>query len=285
MHRRSQRHLQHSASSRTGRFAGVEPVGLVLFERAQEGLRATAEAAELLALAESVEASVDALARQASGLSPQRAGEIRVTVPDLVAELLMQDLADFAATWPQIQLRIEPTYEVKNLKRREADVAIRVMPQGESPSGELVGRKAGTIYAATYGQTDSWIGWWGDERDGAFKTTTPFADRPTAIVLPDARLQLAACVAGLGLSGLACFMADPVLERHTEPRPSHDIWVLVHPDLRRTPAFASSEMRWSRRSSGTVRAWKGLRADSRVRAGAARPPSRSVNPRPAAGVT
>ena len=62
--------------------------------------------------------------------------------------------------------------------------------------------------------------------------TTPFADRPTAIVLPDARLQLAACVAGMGLSGLACFMADPVLERHTEPR--HDIWVLVHPDLRRS---------------------------------------------------
>ena len=49
-------------------------LGVVLFERTQQGLRATAEAAELLALAESVEASVDALARQASGLSPQLAG-------------------------------------------------------------------------------------------------------------------------------------------------------------------------------------------------------------------
>ncbi len=210
-------------------------LGVVLFERAQQGLRATAEAAELLALAESVEASVDALARQASGLSPQIAGEIRVTVPDLIAELLMQDLADFAATWPQIQLRIEPTYDVKDLMRREADVAIRVMPHGESPSGDLVGQKAGTIYAATYGQTDQWIGWWGDERDRAYMETTPFADRPTGIILPDARLQLAACLAGMGLAGLACFMADPMLERHTAPRPSHDLWVLVHPDLRRSP--------------------------------------------------
>lgn len=210
-------------------------LGVVLFERAQQGLRATAEAAELLALAESVEASFDTLARHASGLSPQIAGEIRVTVPDLLGELLMQDLADFAATWPQIQLRIEATYEVKDLRRREADVAIRVMPHGESPSGELVGRKAGTIYAATYGQTDTWIGWWGDERDRAFMKATPFADRPTTVILPDARLQLAACVAGMGLAGLACFMGDPVLERHTEPRPSHDLWVLVHPDLRRSP--------------------------------------------------
>ena len=141
-------------------------LGVVLFERAQQGLRATPEAAGLLALAESVEASVDALARQASGLSPQIAGEIRVTVPDVMGELLLHDLANFAATWPQIQLRIEPTYEVKNLKRREADVAIRVMPHGEPPSGELVGRKAGTIYAATYGQTDKWIGWWGTNGTG-----------------------------------------------------------------------------------------------------------------------
>lgn len=211
-------------------------LGVVLFERTQQGLRATAEAAELLALAESVEASVDALARQASGLSPKLAGEIRVTVPDLIAsELLMEDLADFAATWPQIQLRIEPTYEVTDLKRREADVAIRVMPHGVSPSGELVGRKAGTIYAATYGQTHQWVGWWGDERDQTPSEDTAFADRPTGIVLPDVRLQLAACIAGMGLAGLPCFMADAVLERHTEPRPSHDIWVLVHPDLRRSP--------------------------------------------------
>lgn len=211
-------------------------LGVVLFERAQQGLRATPEAAELLTLAESVEASFDALARQASGLSPQIAGEIRVTVPDFIAsELLMQDLADFAATWPQIQLRIEPTYELANLQRREADVAIRAMPHGEPPSGELVGRKAGTIYAATYGKTEQWIGWWGDERDRAFQKTTPFADRPTSIVLPDARLQVAACVAGIGLAGLACFMADPVLQRRTEPRPFYDLWVLVHPNLRRSP--------------------------------------------------
>lgn len=211
-------------------------LGVLLFERAQQGLRATPEAAELLALAEAVEANVAALRRQASSLSPQIAGEIRVTMPDLIAsDLLIQDLADFATTWPQIQLRIEPTYDVKDLMRREADVAIRVMPHGESPSGDLVGQKAGTIYAATYGQTDKWIGWWGDERDRAYMETTPFADRPTGVVLPDARLQLAACVAGMGLAGLACFMADPMLERHTAPRPSHDLWVLVHPDLRRSP--------------------------------------------------
>ena len=42
-------------------------------------------------------------------------------------------------------------------------------------------------------------------------------------------------VAGLGLAGLPCFLADPLLERLTEPLPATDIWVLVHPDLRRSP--------------------------------------------------
>jgi len=210
-------------------------LGVMLFERAQQGLRATPEAVELLALAESVEANFDALARRASGLSTQIAGEIRVTVPDLIASLLIEDFAAFTNRWPRIQLRIEPTYDVMNLRRGEADVAIRVMPHGESPSDELVGRKAGTIYAATYGQTHQWIRWWGDQRDDAFINDTPFSDRRTAIVLPDVHLQLAACVAGMGLAGLPCFLADQVLERRTEPRPSRDLWVLVHPDLRRSP--------------------------------------------------
>lgn len=210
-------------------------LGVMLFERARQGLRATPEAVQILALAESVEASVDAVARRASGLSTDIAGEIRVTVPDLIASLLMEDLAAFTNRWPQILLRIEPTYDVLNLGRGEADVAIRVMPHGESPSDELVGRKAGTVYAATYGRNHRWIRWWGDERDSVFVKTTPFADRLTAIVLPDVHLQLAACVAGMGLAGLPCFLADPVLERHTEPRPSHDLWVLVHPGLRRSP--------------------------------------------------
>jgi len=211
-------------------------LGVTLFDRAPHGLRATPEASELLGLVEEIEAGVDALARRAGGLSPQLSGDVRVTVPDLLAsELLMPDFAAFATQWPSIRLHIESTYELADLGKREADVAIRAMPHGKSPDGELVGRKAATLYAATYGKDHQWIGWWGDERDREWMSETSFADRPFGPVMPNVHLQLAACVAGLGLAGLPCFLADPLLERLTEPLPATDIWVLVHPDLRRSP--------------------------------------------------
>ena len=48
-------------------------------------------------------------------------------------------------------------------------------------------------------------------------------------------MQRAACAAGMGLSRLPCFYAEPMLTRQTEPEPGGDVWVLVHPDLRRNP--------------------------------------------------
>ena len=45
----------------------------------------------------------------------------------------------------------------------------------------------------------------------------------------------AACIAGLGLGRLPCFYAEPLLKRRTAPVPLADAWVLVHPDLRRSP--------------------------------------------------
>ena len=39
----------------------------------------------------------------------------------------------------------------------------------------------------------------------------------------------------MGLSLLPCHLADATLERRSEPQPAFDLWVLVHPDLRRSP--------------------------------------------------
>jgi DNA-binding transcriptional LysR family regulator len=48
-------------------------------------------------------------------------------------------------------------------------------------------------------------------------------------------LQRASCAAGMGLTLLPCFFADPTLERRSEPIHGFDVWVLVHPDLRDNP--------------------------------------------------
>jgi DNA-binding transcriptional LysR family regulator len=50
--------------------------------------------------------------------------------------------------------------------------------------------------------------------------------------------QLAAARAGLGLAVLPCFLADPepALQRALPPEPglASELWLLTHPDLRRT---------------------------------------------------
>jgi DNA-binding transcriptional LysR family regulator len=39
----------------------------------------------------------------------------------------------------------------------------------------------------------------------------------------------------MGLTMLSCFFAEPKLRRRSKPVPHFDLWVLVHPDLRRSP--------------------------------------------------
>ncbi len=211
-------------------------LGVTLFERGPAGLEATPAASELLGLAEQVEAAVQAVGRRASATDTALAGPVRVTVPDLLmSHLLMPDLVAFADRWPEILLQVDSSYDLADLGDRQTDVAIRAMPVGTEPSGCLVGRRAAQVYTAIYGRDHQWIGWNGDERDRAWTRDDVFPDRPIVAGMPNMFLQKAACAEGLGLALLPCFLAEPDLERWTDPTPSTDLWVLVHPDLRRTP--------------------------------------------------
>ena len=100
---------------------------------------------------------------------------------------------------------------------------------------ELTGRKAAVVYRAVYGSGEQWIGWDGPELDASWVRKTPFPDYPVRGSFNDPLLQRAACLEGLGISLLPCVVADPYLPRISEPEPAYDIWVLVHPDLKRNP--------------------------------------------------
>lgn len=213
-----------------------EELNLRLFDRRNDGLHATPEAAELLELAEQVEASVHALGRRAMNADVELKGPVRVTVPGVMASrLLMPDLIAFAQRHPQIDLQVDSSYAVADLGAREADVAIRAMTGHRSPSQELTGRKVAHANRAIYGTPTHWLGWWGEERDREWVKETPFPDLPILGRYNDPELQLAACEAGGGLTLLPCFLADGVLDRLTEPEYYADLWVVVHPDLRRNP--------------------------------------------------
>ena len=147
----------------------------------------------------------------------------------------MPDLVAFQQRWPEIELCVDSSYGVADLEKREADVAIRAVPHGKHPAEHLTGRLAGVSYNAIYGEGDHWIGWTGRSEDESWVHETPFPDLPVRGFMNDPQLQRAACSAGLGLTVLPCFFAEPHLRRRSEPQPHFDIWLLVHPDLRRSP--------------------------------------------------
>jgi DNA-binding transcriptional LysR family regulator len=213
-----------------------DQVGIRLFDRRSDSLHATPEAFALLERAEQVEASVQAFARGACNADPNLKGAIRISAPDiLMSELLAPDLAAFCKRWPQIVLNVDTTYALADLGSREADIAFRIVPRDQMPSQDLTGRKAASMYAAVYGQGRQWIGWVEREQQQQWIRNTPFAELPIHGVMNNVYLQRAACREGMGLAILPCFMADPWLERRTAPEPAADLWVLVHPDLRRNP--------------------------------------------------
>jgi len=209
-----------------------EQVGLSLFDRRPSGLLPTPEARELVALAERAEEAVRGYARRASGLSPSLEGPIHVSAPDLlVAELLAPAIGAFCEAHPAIQLRVDTSYDLVDLGHRHADVALRLLPREARPDDNLIGFKAAPLRAAVYGEGERWIGW---TDNVALVSETPFADRPALGAFDNVFLQRALCREGFGLTLLPCFMADG-LRRRTEPTHSADVWVLVHPDLRRNP--------------------------------------------------
>jgi DNA-binding transcriptional LysR family regulator len=207
-------------------------IELPLFDRRPDGLHLTAEGTELMTLAEEVEVAVQAFARRASGLSPTLEGWIHVSAPDLlVSELMPEAIAQFCTSHPTIQVRMDTSYQLADLGDRQADVALRILGKGMQPEDDLIGFNAGPLFAAVYGDGDTWIGWT-DNR--SIVRDTPFEDNASRGAFNNVFLQRSLCRAGMGLTVLPCFMAGD-LPRRSEPRHGADVWVLVHPDQRRNP--------------------------------------------------
>ncbi|MEL6343449.1 MAG: LysR family transcriptional regulator [Myxococcota bacterium] len=228
--------VSHPTASRRVR-ALEERLGLQLFERRSDGLHPTAEAVELAAAAEEVERAMHALQRVALSVDPVLRGPIRVTmVQPFATDLLMPDLHAFAVRYPEIELHVQLKMALSNLAAREADVAVRGIAAGNSPDADLAGRRAAQVNTAVYGSGACWLG--PDDQRAAFADTIlpggpDLLSLPVRGSFPGVVVKRAACIAGLGYARLPCFYGDPVLPRRSVPVRGGDIWVLVHPDLRR----------------------------------------------------
>ena len=237
-------------------------LGVRLFERLPTGYTLTPAGEDMLGSTLQVEEEIQALERRVLGQDSRLTGELRVTMPDILAtRLLMPSLVSFTQTYSNIELEVIVSDEQLNLTKREADVAIRMT---NNPSEHLVGRRllrhASTAYASTdyltqhqvktdlTDLTDSadslelaglnWIGWEDMIPYPKWVKESPFPAIPVRHRLNNGMLQLEAIKAGMGIGMLSCFIGDrePALRRLPPgtPQLGREIWILTHADLRNT---------------------------------------------------
>lgn len=229
-----------------------EKLGVRLFERLATGYVLTSAGEEMVESSQRIEDEVVKLDRQIVGRDTQLSGVLRVTMPiSLATHLLTPDLASFSEAYPGIQLELAVSDEEFNLKKREADVAIRLTP---SPPEYLVGRKILTpskgIYASykylklhdpeNHPEKMSWIGWEDSVTNPQWVKDSAYPLTPVRHQADNLLVQLETVKAGMGLALLPCFIADPIesLQRlhciPSAPSPCGDLWILTHKDLRST---------------------------------------------------
>lgn len=213
-----------------------DEIRLPLFERRPDGLHATSAAQRLLPIAEEVERGILAFVRVADAADTELRGPIHLSMPEFLgSDLLMPAFAEFLRRWPHTELFVHATYAVARLDRREADVAVRIFPHGKRPADNVAGRLATTLSVAVYGDGDAWVGQAAQAAEVAAMQQREWPDLPVRGGQYGVALLRAACVAGLGYAVLPCFYAEPMLEPRSRALPGWDVWVLVHPDLRRNP--------------------------------------------------
>ena len=228
-----------------------------LFERGRGGYRPTRTGQALVDAAGRIEAEALAAERRLLGAERGLSGVVRVSTSELLGLYLMPPLLrGFAVRYPQMEIEVSIDNRLVDLARSDADVVLRAT---DRPPADWIGRRLSRIASCAYAHRDyldrvgrrrpldeyDWIG-----------LDQSLAHAPQARWLreqvPQARCRLRfnlieathqAVRAGLGVAVVPCFVCDddPMLERIGSPATAGEfgVWMLTHPDLRRSPRIRS----------------------------------------------
>jgi DNA-binding transcriptional LysR family regulator len=226
-----------------------------LFDRTPDGYVLTPTGEAMASFAESMEDRYYAIERQVTGHDARLSGSVRIATSDTFAAMFFvpRVLSSIRERHPDIDVELVSTPSAFDLPRRQADLAIRMTRPAEQG---LVVRKLGSLAFALYGsrsyldrrgRPEAAEDLAGHALIGYDRETTPnigarWFDQAArglrAAIRCDHILTVrAAALAGEGLAVFPCFLAcgRPELERIGAPVNAHDVWLVQHPDLQRTP--------------------------------------------------
>ncbi|MBH9554188.1 LysR family transcriptional regulator [Inhella gelatinilytica] len=246
---------QPTVSRRIGQLEGQ--LGVALFERTGRGVRPTAAALALAESAHQMALGADQLAQLLARRSVDTRGTVRISASHVVASgWLPRVLCALHEAEPSLQIELVATNEVSNLLRREADIALRLLrPQQQG----LIAKKLGDVrllacahrryLARTSTPQDaadllqhSLVGY--DQNDAivrGFAATGHAVSRENFAFRTDDHVAYAQLVrAGVGIGFLPDFLIrdDPDLVALLPelPTPTLPLWLVVHREIRGTPA-------------------------------------------------
>jgi len=246
--------LKTSAATVGRRIMALESrLGARLFDRGQTGYALTESGEAIRLKAEEVEEAVLSLEREAFGRDLRATGKVRVaTAEDIASVIVAPRLLEFRRLHPGIVLEMVSSWDVVNLTRREADVAIRTV---RPTQGDYMIRQTGVWNCALYVSKPyahahklvadmnampdiDVISWTEEHRFRGGDWFDKHAQNAPVVFAANSRhTQYAACKAGLGAAILPCLAADDDsnLIRLLPPERvrSVPLWLVAHRDLLR----------------------------------------------------
>jgi DNA-binding transcriptional LysR family regulator len=118
-------------------------LGVVLFDRTGRGLIPTQSALRLAEAARAMQSGAEQLARSAMGADRATAGTVRITASQPVSCYVLPPLlAQMRLSLPEVQVELVASNAVSNLLRREADIAVRMVPPEQAT---LIARRVGKV--------------------------------------------------------------------------------------------------------------------------------------------
>lgn len=211
-----------------------------LFQRLSGRYQPTPLGDELVRAAAAIETTLAEARRQLSGGKQRLEGRITITTVDSLVAIIAPLFSSFRARHPGISFELVVSNGFADMARYEAEVAIRPT---RSPPETLVGQRAGSFGYGVYavgGDDLPWIVL--DDSLAAIPSSRWLSGRvseaETILRVNSMWAAGQAAAAGLGKALLPDYLGRqfalaevgaPVSELESE------VWLLIHPDLRRTP--------------------------------------------------
>ena len=189
--------------------------------------------------------------RKARGDLDDITGTVSVTAPPMLSTaILAPGLAPLLNRHPALSVVVESSSATASLIRSEADIALRL---GDPIEPSLLSRRIGTVRLGLYsavGRVPQPEPEWRFVGYSASLAHLPHhrwfedlvAERMVAFRTNDVHAHREAAAAGIGVAMLPCAIADhdtrlARIAGH-EP-PARPLWLLVHPDIRRSSAVGA----------------------------------------------